>query len=129
MNEAKNEKFVRDRESALEKVKVAEAERVVKEQLEAGEENLRKEEEAKEVAKGAGNANEGVSKRFNPFEGKPLDKDFPKTPVNFYKGEVKGQDKEAAKKAGDAEGSKAKDFNPFEGIPLGANFPKTPMNF
>jgi hypothetical protein len=129
LNEAKSEKFVWDRESALEKVKVAEAERVVKEQLEAGEENLRTEEEAKEVAKGAGNADDGVLKRFNPFEGKPLDKNFPKTPMNFHKGEVKGRVKEAAKKAGYAEGGKAEDFNPFEGVPLDPSFPKTPMNF
>jgi hypothetical protein len=129
LNEAKSEKFVRDRESALEKVKVAEAERVAKEQREAGEENLRKEEEAKEVAKGAENADEGLLKRFNPFEGKPLDKNFPKTPMNFYKGEMQGGAKEAAKKAGDAEGGKAKEFNPFEGVPLDPSFPKTPINF
>jgi hypothetical protein len=74
--------------SQREKAKVAEAERVLREQLDAWEERVKKEDEAQEGAKKAGKVKDGERKGFNPFEGKPLNKDFPKTPMNFYNGEV-----------------------------------------
>lgn len=105
LNEANREYFIRDRESAVEQAKVADA------------------------TKRGGKVEEGNPKPFNPFEGIPLDKNFPKTPMKFCKGEIACEAEEAAKKTGEAHEGKPKPFDPFEGVPLSPNFPKTPMNF
>lgn len=123
--EVENEDFIRDRERAGEKAKITEAERSPEIHLEAFEERLSREGEAAVAANRVEKVEGGNPKRFNPFEGRPLDKNFPKTPMNFYKGEVQ----ERVKQAGKAHKSKPKPFSPFEGIPLSPNFPKTPMNF
>lgn len=108
-----------------------EAQRLLADELKAWEETLKKENEAKEAAKKTeaakkvGKAPQKGPGPFSPFEGAPLSRNFPKTPLNFHKGEqVFAVDKEE-----EVEKSKTKHYNPFEGVPLSKDFPKTPMNF
>jgi len=83
----KKENSVQDRESAPEKEKFG------------------------EVAKRAGIFEESKSEYFNPFEGRPLDKNFPKTPINFHGVEVKGEEK-ATQISGKTHEETPKPFNP-----------------
>jgi hypothetical protein len=108
-----------------------EAQKLLAEELKAWEETLKKENGAKKAAKKTEAAKEieqappkGPTP-FSPFEGTPLSRNFPKTPLNFHKGErVFAVDKEE-----EVEKSKSKHYNPFEGVPLSKDFPKTPLNF
>jgi hypothetical protein len=102
-------------EKASEKAKVAEAERTLAEQLELWEEKMKKADEAKKIwmaavgiskgrtplnfhkghpvvaIKEIEKARESELKAVNPYEGLPLNPDFPKTPLKFYKGHVIGE--------------------------------------
>ncbi len=107
---------------AYEKAKVAEAERELAEQLKAWEEKKKKEDEA---AKRSWRAAVGIPEAFNPFQGAPLSPHFPKTPLQFHKGEAIVVNDKAEK----VEEDRKKPSNPFEGIPLSPQFPKTPLKF
>jgi hypothetical protein len=124
-------KFSKMSKQGAKELELNEAQRLLAEELKAWEETLKIENEAKEAARRTEAANKVVQaplkgpRLFSPFEGAALSRNFPKTPLNFHKGErVFAVDKEEEVGKG-----KAKHYNPFEGVPLSKDFPKTPMKF